>query len=240
MGVIFRAWGQQQPAHVGHRQVDSSLFARLTLATLSPVFVCPNQNAEATRAASGEGRRRKSSAATSSANAAAAAAAVKVEAIARAELEKRVESLERDLTRAGQESRAQSARAASLQRQLDGGGSGGGGGNGRSGSAQGRRGSSSGGGSALGLNGLDVTAEGVATADIMALKIKATQLVERLRQEKAMRLKAERKTQKVAGKVREGEDLLFCSCGCNMNNTDTGPCGLGKIEAGKRQAGRQA
>lgn len=136
------------------------------------------------RAGSGETRRRKSSAATSSsANAAASAAAVKAEAVARAELEKRVESLERDLTRTSQESRAQSARAASLQRQLDGGGGGGGG--------------------AQGLNGFDDMAEGVATADIMALKVKATQLVERLRQEKAMRLKAERKTQKVAGKVRE-------------------------------------
>lgn len=121
-----------------------------------------------------------------------------------------MESLERDLTRAGQESRAQSARAASLQRQLDGGG-----GNGRSGSAQGRRSSGGGGGIAQGLDGFDDMAEGVATADIMALKIKATQLVERLRQEKATRLKAERKTQKVAGKVQKREDLeermLYCS-----------------------------
>lgn len=186
-----------------------SLCERLALVVASsssrllPVLPTPKQ-AEATRAASGEGRRRKSSAATSSSvKAAAAAAAVKAEAVARAELEKRVESLERDLTRASQESRAQSARAASLQRQLDGGGSSG---NGRSGNAQDRRGSSRGGGgsvSAQGLNGLDDMEEAVATADIMALKVKATQLVERLRQEKAIRLKAERKTQKVAGKVKE-------------------------------------
>lgn len=108
---------------------------------------------------------------------------MKAESIARAELEKRVESLERDLTRAGQESRAQSARAASLQRQLDAGGSG-----------------RSGGGA---LDGFEGVSEAVATADIMALKAKATQLVGRLRQEKTARLKAERKTQKVAGKVRK-------------------------------------
>lgn len=54
-------------------------------------------------------------------------------------------------------------------------------------------------------------AEGVATADIMALKVKATHLVERLRQEKATRLKAERKTQKVAGKVGD-EDTVQAMC----------------------------
>lgn len=91
-----------------------------------------------------------------------------------------MESLERDLSRAIQESQAQSTRAASLQRQLDTDGGGGGGGM---------------------LDGLGDISEGVATADIMALKVKATQLVERLRQEKTTRLKAERKTQKVAGKV---------------------------------------
>lgn len=107
---------------------------------------------------------------------------MKAESIVRTELEKRVESLERDLTGAVQESRTQSMRAASLQRQLDAGVGGGGGGV---------------------SGGFGDVAEGVATADIMALKAKATQLVERLRQEKAARLKAERKTQKVSGKVRD-------------------------------------
>lgn len=151
---------------------------------------------EQNNAGGGGSRRRKSSAAEATA---AAAAAVKAESIARAELEKRVESLERDLARAGQESRAQSARAASLQRQLDGGGNGGD----QSGSGQ----SVSGGVGGVGVvvnsggGGLDDVTIGVATADIMALKVKATQLVERLRHEKSARLKAERKTQKVAGKV---------------------------------------
>ncbi|CAB1102358.1 unnamed protein product [Ectocarpus sp. CCAP 1310/34] len=145
----------------------------------------------------GGSRRRKSSAAEATA---AATAAVKAESIARAALEKRVESLERDLARAGQESRAQSARAASLQRQLDGGGNGGD----QSGSGQSGNGGVAGG---VGVvvnsgGGLDDVTIGVATADIMALKVKATQLVERLRHEKSARLKAERKTQKVAGKVR--------------------------------------
>lgn len=97
-----------------------------------------------------------------------------------------MESLEQDLARAGQENRAQSARAASLERQLDAGG----GGSGR------RRGSAGG-----GDDRCEAT-EGVATADIMALKAKTTHLVERWRQEKSARLKAERETQKVAGKVR--------------------------------------
>ncbi len=57
----------------------------------------------------------------------------------------------------------------------------------------------------------------MATADIMALKAKATQLVERLRQEKTARLKAERKTEKVAGKVRKEQqidrsDRSICIC----------------------------
>ncbi|CAM9791942.1 unnamed protein product, partial [Ectocarpus sp. 8 AP-2014] len=42
----------------------------------------------------------------------------------------------------------------------------------------------------------------------MALKVKATQLVERLRHEKSARLKAERKTQKVAGKVQVLSDHI--------------------------------
>ncbi|CAN0167745.1 unnamed protein product, partial [Hapterophycus canaliculatus] len=158
------------------------------------------QNAEATRTASGEAKRRKSS---SGYSATTTAAAVKAESIARAELEKRVESLERDLSRAGQESRAQSARAESLQRQLDGQDGGGGG---RSGSGRGRRGS--GGGGEVQAAHLDDVVEGVATADIMALKVKATQLVERLRQEKAARLKAERKTQRVARKVQVLSDHI--------------------------------
>lgn len=137
---------------------------------------------------------------------------MKAEAVARADLEKRVESLERDLTRAGQESRAQSARAASLQRQLDGGG-----------------------GSARGMNGFDDVAEGVATADIMALKVKATQLVDRLRQEKATRLKAERKTQKVAGKVRECVAITTVSHEASLEQRDMGPC-----RQNSKQAGRQA
>lgn len=98
-----------------------------------------------------------------------------------------MESLERDLARASQESRAQSERAASLRRQLDAG----------SGNANGGR---RGGEVAGGLDEYE-PAEGVATADIIALKVKVTQLVERLRQEKFARLKAERDTQKVAGKV---------------------------------------
>lgn len=61
--------------------------------------------------------------------------------------------------------------------------------------------------------GLDDVAEGVATADIMALKVKATQLVERLRQEKAARLKAERKTQRVAGKVRDADNVVVTGGG---------------------------
>lgn len=163
-----------------------------------PYNNCLNQNN-----AGGGGRRRRKSSATEAT--AAAAAAVKAEAVARAELEKRVESLERDLARAGQESRAQSARAASLQRQLDGGGNNGGdqSGSGRSGS-----GGVDGGGIVVNRGGLDDVAIGVATADIMALKVKATQLVERLRQEKSARLKAERKTQKVAGKVRAAATVV--------------------------------
>lgn len=116
------------------------------------------------------------------------------ESIARTELERRVESLERDLARAGQESRAQSTRATNLQRKLDARGGGGGGAGGRSGSWVAV--DSNGGGRKAGEND-----EGVATADILALKAKATQLVERLRQEKTARLKAERRTQGVAGKV---------------------------------------
>lgn len=111
------------------------------------------------------------------------------ESVARTELEKRVELLERDLECAKQESRAQSGRAASLQQQLDSGG-------GRN------SGSSGGGGGHSGVDGYD--AEEVASFDIMALKAKAIQLVERLRQEKTARLKAEREMQKVAGKVRPG------------------------------------
>lgn len=127
---------------------------------------------------------------------------MKAESIARAELEKRVESLERDLARAGQESRAQSARAASLQRQLDGGGNGDDQSGGEQSGSDGAGGGGGGGGAVVNSGGIDYVAIGVATADIMALKVKATQLVERLRQEKSARLKAERKTQKVAGKVR--------------------------------------
>ncbi|CAM9725477.1 unnamed protein product, partial [Scytosiphon promiscuus] len=157
---------------------------------------------QAEQVPSGEGKRRESS----TAYPAATAASVKAESIARAELEKRVESLEKDLTRAGQESRAQSARAESLQRQLDShDGSGGSGGGDRSGSGRGRRGSR---GAEVHAVGVENVAEGVATADIMALKAKATQLVERLRQEKAARLKADRKTQRVAGKVQVLSDHI--------------------------------
>lgn len=154
-----------------------------------------------------------------------------------------MESLERDLARAGQESRAQSARAESLQQQLDGcsGGS-----KGRSGSAHGRRGSGSGGGgsgSAQALNGFDDMAEGVATADIMALKVKATQLVERLRQEKTTRLKAERKTQRVAGKVWEGKEcflsLVVYHLGGVRTHPDNNMGGSATVEAGG-QTGRQS
>ncbi|CAM9676957.1 unnamed protein product, partial [Ectocarpus fasciculatus] len=162
------------------------------------------KQAEKNHAGGGGSRRRKSSAAEATAS---AAAAVKAESIARAELEKRVESLERDLARAGQESRAQSARAASLQRQLDGGGNGGDqSGSGQSGSDG--AGGGGGGGGVVNRGGDDNVAIGVATADIMALKVKATQLVERLRQEKSARLKAERKTQKVAGKVQVLSDHI--------------------------------
>ncbi|CAN0343349.1 unnamed protein product [Ectocarpus sp. 12 AP-2014] len=161
------------------------------------------KQAEKNNAGGGGSRRRKSAAAEATA---AAAAAVKAESIARAELEKRVESLERDLARAGQESRAQSARAACLQRQLDSGGNGGD----QSGSGQSGSGGVAGG---VGVvvnsgGGLEDVTIGVATADIMALKVKATQLVERLRHEKSARLKAERKTQKVAGKVQVLSDHI--------------------------------
>ncbi|CAN0410003.1 unnamed protein product [Laminaria digitata] len=57
-----------------------------------------------------------------------AAAGSKSETALRTELEERVESLERDLARAGQESRAQSEKEESLQRQLDAGWGGRGGG----------------------------------------------------------------------------------------------------------------
>lgn len=134
--------------------------------------------------------KRKSSAAVASAS--------KVESTIGTDLEERVESLERDLADAVQECREQSEKVVSLQRQLDAGGSGGSGSGGDSGGG----GSGREGGGGQGVVGDYGEAERVATADILALKAKATQLVERLRQEKSGRLKAERETQKVAGKVR--------------------------------------
>lgn len=107
-----------------------------------------------------------------------------VEVEARIALERRVESLERDLARAGQESRAQSGRASSLQRKLNAVTAAG---------LVGDRGEA--GGVSRGVR------PGVDTDDVLALKAKAIQLVERLRQEKTTRLVAERETQGVATKV---------------------------------------
>lgn len=110
-----------------------------------------------------------------------------MESAARAELEKRVESLERDLSRAKQESRMQSRRAVSLKRRLD----------------------------SIEVDHDDVidgrpitigddyhnSPEAVVTADIVALKHKVIQLVERLRQEKYVRLKSEHEVLKSRQKV---------------------------------------
>ncbi|CAM9869185.1 unnamed protein product, partial [Sphacelaria rigidula] len=93
-----------------------------------------------------------------------------VEVEARIALERRVESLERDLARAGQESRAQSGRASSLQRKLNAVTAAG---------LVGDRGEA--GGVSRGVR------PGVDTDDVLALKAKAIQLVERLRQEKTTR-----------------------------------------------------
>lgn len=97
----------------------------------------------------------------------------------RAALEHRVESLQRELSQTLQESRSQSERAASLQRDLDAIGAGGTG----------------------GTAGRSRGEQEMAVADIFALKAKATQLVDRLRQEKTARLKSERDARGVTKKV---------------------------------------
>lgn len=101
-------------------------------------------------------------------------AVAEVEATMRADLERRIEALERDLARETQESRAQSKRAESLQQQLE-----------------------------IDRGGQEGYRAGTAadTPDVVALKSRITQLVERLRVEKTQRLKAERETQAVARKV---------------------------------------
>lgn len=111
-----------------------------------------------------------------------------MESTARAELEKRVESLERDLARAGQESRMQSGRAASLQRRLD--------------AIEAGNDDVVDGRLVTSVDGHDNgPEEAVVKADIIALKHKVVQLVERLRQEKYARLKSERDAQKTRKKV---------------------------------------
>lgn len=114
----------------------------------------------------------------------AGSAAVGAESKAQAALEQRVALLERDLAQALQESQDQSGRAALLQQELD------------------AFGNACMGGTAGG----DGRGVDMATADIFALKAKATQLVERLRQEKMARLKSERDTRNVAEKVASSDD----------------------------------
>ena len=122
----------------------------------------------------------------------ATAVALKVESTARSELEKRVESLERDLARVGEESGMQSEWAASTQGYLD--------------AVEPSR--DDGGGGRLPRNDDDQYGpEAVATSDIIALKLKAAHLVEKLRQEKYAWLKSEREAQKMGAKV--GYALVF-------------------------------
>lgn len=147
---------------------------------LCPRPTCPNQNASEK---SIENRSKRRSPSIISAGAI-ATATTEGECIARAALERRVESLERDLLRAGQERRVQSDRAASLRRKL------------AATVTADDRGERAGG--SAGGHGRREETE---TADILALKSKVIQLVERLRQEKTARLKAERETQGVAEKV---------------------------------------
>lgn len=110
-----------------------------------------------------------------------------MESTAREELEKRVESLERDLSRAGEESRMQSARAASVQRRLD--------------AIEAGNDDVIDGRLTTVVDDYDSGPEAVVTADIVALKHKVVQLVERLRQEKYARLKSECVAQKTRKKV---------------------------------------